>query len=42
MRRLEDIKRIWENNIKMDLKKWCGNMLPEFIWLKTGTAGVLL
>jgi hypothetical protein len=32
----------WEDNIKMDCRKWDGGAQPGLIWLRTGTSGRLL
>jgi hypothetical protein len=34
-------RRMWEDNIKMDLR-WDGVVWTGLIWLKTGTSGGLL
>jgi hypothetical protein len=32
----------WEDNIKMDFKKWDGGAWTGLIWLRIGTGGGLL
>jgi hypothetical protein len=31
----------WEDNIRMDLKKYNGREWTQFMWLRTGTSGGL-
>jgi len=32
----------WEDNIKMECRKWDGGAQPGLIWLRIGTSGRLL